>query len=91
LTCTIFLSVKKYEIFFQIYVVSMVLVTFVNLALPSDNLKGGKPKSIFNIVLITIDALRADHLSCYGYEFEQTFKLMKKSYTPCLATANYSF
>ena len=25
-------------------------------------------KSDFNIVLITIDALRADHLSCYGYE-----------------------
>ena len=24
-------------------------------------------KSNFNIVLITIDALRADHLSCYGY------------------------
>ena len=24
----------------------------------------------FNIVLITIDALRADHLSCYGYERE---------------------
>jgi arylsulfatase A-like enzyme len=26
------------------------------------------PKNDFNIVLITIDALRADHLSCYGYE-----------------------
>ena len=25
-------------------------------------------KNDFNIVLITIDALRADHLSCYGYE-----------------------
>ena len=27
-------------------------------------------KNDFNIVLITIDALRADHLSCYGYERE---------------------
>ncbi len=25
-------------------------------------------KKDFNIVLITIDALRADHLSCYGYK-----------------------
>ena len=27
-------------------------------------------KEDFNIVLITIDTLRADHLSCYGYERE---------------------
>ncbi len=27
-------------------------------------------KNSFNIVLITIDTLRADHLSCYGYERE---------------------
>ena len=27
-------------------------------------------KDDFNIVLITIDTLRADHLSCYGYERE---------------------
>jgi glucan phosphoethanolaminetransferase (alkaline phosphatase superfamily) len=26
------------------------------------------PKDNFNIVLITIDTLRADYLSCYGYE-----------------------
>ena len=29
-------------------------------------------KNDFNIVLITIDALRADHLSCYGYERNTT-------------------
>ncbi len=29
---------------------------------------GSKTDKDFNIVLITIDALRADHLSCYGYE-----------------------
>ena len=29
---------------------------------------GLKTEKDFNIVLITIDALRADHLSCYGYE-----------------------
>lgn len=30
--------------------------------------KAEVPKDGFNIVLITIDTLRADHLSCYGYE-----------------------
>jgi len=29
---------------------------------------GHEAKKPFNIVLITIDALRADHLSCYGYQ-----------------------
>jgi len=56
------------RIFTSIYVVIIFLVTFVDLALPSDDLLGGKPKNNFNIVLITIDALRADHLSCYGYD-----------------------
>ena len=36
--------------------------------LPSDNLREEGLKNSFNIVLITIDTLRADHLSCYGYE-----------------------
>jgi len=32
------------------------------------NVIGAVINNDFNIVLITIDALRADHLSCYGYE-----------------------
>lgn len=33
----------------------------------SDNLQGNGSTKSPNIVLITIDTLRADHLSCYGY------------------------
>jgi len=33
-----------------------------------DNLQDDSSMNDFNIVLITIDTLRADHLSCYGYE-----------------------
>ena len=33
---------------------------------------GNKEKNTFNIILITIDALRADHLSCYGYHRKTT-------------------
>jgi len=38
------------------------------LSLFLKNLQAGVSKDDFNIVLITIDTLRADHLSCYGYE-----------------------
>ncbi len=37
-------------------------------ALPGVTLQDDNSKHDFNIVLITIDTLRADHLSCYGYE-----------------------
>lgn len=37
-----------------------------------DNLRAGVSKGNCNIVLITIDALRADHLSCYGYHRKTT-------------------
>ena len=54
------------------------LYTFTVLFLPlngfassRENSQVGQKKD-FNIVLITIDALRADHLSCYGYERETT-------------------
>jgi len=42
-----------------------------NRALSQDNQKENT-KNDYNIVLITIDTLRADHLSCYGYERSTT-------------------
>ncbi|MBI1984439.1 MAG: sulfatase-like hydrolase/transferase, partial [Acidobacteria bacterium] len=41
------------------------------LALPAVLAAEAKPPRVDgpNIVLITIDTLRADHLSCYGYPF----------------------
>ena len=53
-------------------------------------------KANFNIVLITIDALRADHLSCYGYERKTSPNideiankgvLFKNAIAPCSWTA----
>ncbi|MEE9504195.1 MAG: sulfatase-like hydrolase/transferase, partial [Thermodesulfobacteriota bacterium] len=43
-------------------IVSFFLVVFFNKTCPAAS-----ASKDFNIVLITIDALRADHLSCYGY------------------------
>lgn len=37
-------------------------------ALPAENPQDTISTNSFNIVLITIDTLRPDHLSCYGYE-----------------------
>jgi len=48
-----------------IVIVSLLAGNFV---LFQDNLQAEGSKDDFNIVLITIDTLRADHLSCYGYE-----------------------
>ncbi|MBW2182696.1 MAG: sulfatase-like hydrolase/transferase [Deltaproteobacteria bacterium] len=44
-------------------IVSFFLVVFFNKTCPAAS-----ASKDFNIVLITIDALRADHLSCYGYD-----------------------
>ena len=49
--------------FVVILVCSLTIIYFTFFA----NHKEVALKSDFNIVLITIDALRADHLSCYGY------------------------
>jgi arylsulfatase A-like enzyme len=50
-------------------VISVALyVFFGSLGLRSDVVYADSPQNDINIVLITIDTLRADHLSCYGYE-----------------------
>jgi arylsulfatase A-like enzyme len=55
----------------QLFLIIISFMISVLLGIPAlfpDNLKAEVSKDDFNIVLITIDALRADHLSCYGYE-----------------------
>lgn len=57
--------------FFSLYIIVTLFVLPGNSALSLDNSQGVS-KNDFNIVLITIDALRADHLSCYGYHRNTT-------------------
>ena len=53
---------------FLIFIIAITSILSGISALSPDDLKAEVSKDDFNIVLITIDALRADHLSCYGYE-----------------------
>jgi arylsulfatase A-like enzyme len=53
---------------------------------PGDKGSGNKP----NIILISIDTLRADHLSCYGYERETTPSTDTLSQDSVLFTHAYS-
>jgi arylsulfatase A-like enzyme len=51
-----------------IYSIRVIIVLFsTTLAFSCDNSQVNLAQKDFNIVLITIDTLRADHLSCYGY------------------------
>ena len=43
---------------------------FVSLVALAINLQAAEPKS--NVIVITIDTVRADHLGCYGYKLIQT-------------------
>jgi len=53
------------QIFFVLYLSAVSSVLSGSSASAPDSLESSSPN--FNILLITIDALRADHLSCYGY------------------------
>jgi arylsulfatase A-like enzyme len=46
----------------------LAIVMMIVLAASCEGQQTGSSQEDFNIVLITIDTLRADHLSCYGYE-----------------------
>ena len=52
-----------YKLYTFILIASLSLVSFAN-----EICYAASSDENFNIVLITIDTLRADHLSCYGYE-----------------------
>ena len=54
------------HVFFARYFIVLSSVLFINTASALDGIESSAPH--YNILLITIDALRADHLSCYGYE-----------------------
>ncbi len=53
--------------FFSIRIIVVLLLIHLILTLSCNNLQTDLSQKDFNIVLITIDTLRADHLSCYGY------------------------
>ena len=55
------------KLFILIHIITLLSILPGTSALLIDDLKAEVSKDDFNIVLITIDALRADHLSCYGY------------------------
>ncbi|MCK5011772.1 MAG: sulfatase-like hydrolase/transferase, partial [Deltaproteobacteria bacterium] len=63
-----------YSKFMKLFLFPFCIITTLSFFLGSSALSIDNsqdvPKNDFNIVLITIDALRADHLSCYGYERE---------------------
>ena len=51
----------------QILVLGVFLVGLTLIAAAGCGLLGSKPPE-YNVLLITLDTLRADHLSCYGYD-----------------------
>ena len=61
----------------------IVTTVLVGAALVFLLLRGQSDKKIHNVILISIDTCRADHLSCYGYQQQTTpniDKLAKQSY-----------
>jgi arylsulfatase A-like enzyme/lysophospholipase L1-like esterase len=49
------------------------ILSFQNIITPFDKLKGARQRvGQLNVLLISIDALRPDHMSCYGYERQTT-------------------
>ncbi len=57
---------KRYNLIIIIGIILIFISYFVYLSL-SHNIETYAPTSDFNVVLISIDTLRSDHLSCYGY------------------------
>jgi len=53
---------------FSVCSITILFILIVSLVLFTGKLHVDTSQKDFNIVLISIDALRADHLSCYGYE-----------------------
>ena len=61
-------SKLKYLITF--FIITSAFILIYNFVLPyfNNNLKNLNSNNNYNIILITIDTLRADHLGCYGYQ-----------------------
>ena len=60
----------KPEIQRKTQIVLLFLIIFVSRVFLAAEKSGSQPKP--NVVLVTIDTLRADHLGCYGYKGIQT-------------------
>ena len=85
---------KKF--FFSLRFIVILTLLLGIYALFLDNFQGAVSKNDFNIVLITIDTLRVDHLSCYGYEHNTSpnmdniadrWIIYKNAIAPCSWTA----
>ncbi len=64
-------------------------------ALASPSIIPGRNNSQFNIILISLDTLRADHLSCYGNKRETSpnidaFAASNTLYLNCASTSNWT-
>jgi arylsulfatase A-like enzyme len=53
---------------YRYFIITCIILFLYCVLLPFKNARGYSTNKDFNIVLITVDTLRADHLSCYGYE-----------------------
>ena len=70
-------------------------VVFIAILIKLLHMEGFYPQRKPNIILISIDALRADHLSCYGYEKKTTPVIDEFSkdgflFNNCFASANWT-
>ena len=65
---------------FVLTALTLTLIVWVGGCSPNDGQRGGDPpqnlqalrSEVQNVILISIDTLRADHLACYGHEFVQS-------------------
>jgi len=85
---------KKY-LFIIIAGIILTLSLYIICLSPLNNQTDTVSNNDFNIVLITIDTLRADHLSCYGYERNTSpniDKIAKEGirFTHALATSSWT-
>jgi len=76
----------------RLFVLLHIIILLLLMQVYHDSLHADPSPNDCNIVLITIDALRADHLSCYGYDRETSPNIdniaddgiiYKKAIAPC--------
>lgn len=85
-------NTTKYFAIISIIPLSIIIISFI--ITPHFNQSNVKfediePEKEYNIIIITIDALRADHLSCYGYKTIETKNIDGFSETAILFTNAY--
>ena len=83
------------QFFFPLLVIALQSFLFGPPTLFLDRVHADVIKNNFNIVLITIDTLRADHLSCYGYDRKTSPNIDSIAkggirYTKAIATSSWT-